>query len=380
MGPIYGVQFYPDLAPGVDPFFAVTGGCETLVCRLTTQGDEPVEVVRAFKDVDTGARLNSCAWTKDLATSHPLICVAGTPPKINVLDIVTGQVVKNINDLAVSPVSSDILASGSDDRSIRIWSLNDRHQTQPCALICAGQGHREAVLTIAFHASGRYLLSGGMDCTVNLWLLPELPNDTTGSERPRVLHYPHFSTSAIHSDYVDCVMFFHDLVLSKCAREGKIVLWRISGFDGALAPPSVDEAPVNLEHHGTQSAFGDGYERLLQFQVPNVDPFYRRFGLFHQPNKHAVLAMGNLDSAIFFWDFQRLVDQTASTDGSDMSDPFKELPAHKSVVIKGNGFLTRQIAWSVGGEWMVAVGDQGTIAIFGRWETKEHYVQDGAQF
>lgn len=215
-------------------------------------------------------------------------------------------------------------------------------------------------------------------------------------------------------------MFFHDLVLSKCAREGKIVLWRISGFDSSLAPPSMDGAPINLRHDETQSAFGSGYERLLQFQTPNVDPFYMRFGLFHQPNKHAVLAMGNLDSTIFFWDIQQLVDQSAHSEGSseskkrkrrrssterdntpstnidqqtslpsrsnkperihDISDPFKELPAHKSVVIRRKGLVTRQIAWSVGGEWMVAVGDQGLIAIFGRWETKDGYVQNGAQF
>lgn len=221
-------------------------------------------------------------------------------------------------------------------------------------------------------------------------------------------------------------MFFHDLILSKCAREGKIVLWRISGFDSGLAPPSMDEAPINLGRDETQSAFGSGYERLLQFRTGNVDPFYMRFGLFHQPNKHAVLAMGNLDSTIHFWDIQQLVDPFATSQGSseavkrkrrrssaerdntpstnvststtsgridrqvalrldkrkkthDISDPFKEVPAHKSVLLKRKAFVTRQIAWSVGGEWMVATGDQGMIAIFSRWETEESYVQHGAQ-
>lgn len=55
----------------------------------------------------------------------------------------------------------------------------------------------------AFHHTGRYLLSGGLDCIVNLWCLPQLPDRNSGSDRVTVLHYPHFSTSAVHSNFVD---------------------------------------------------------------------------------------------------------------------------------------------------------------------------------
>ena len=77
----------------------------------------------------------------------------------------------------------------------------------------------------AFHASGRYLLSAGIDCSVNLvrrlhldplfvgrrfvrrlreqWALPVLPNADTGTDHPTTIHFPHFSSSAVHSDYID---------------------------------------------------------------------------------------------------------------------------------------------------------------------------------
>jgi len=48
-------------------------------------------------------------------------------------------------------------------------------------------------------------------------------------------------------------------------------------------------------------------------------------------------------------------------------NPFgKPLKPHHEFTVPKIEFATRQVAWSVGGEWMVAVGDQGMIAVFGR--------------
>ena len=94
---------------------------------------------------------------------------------------------KPVNDLAVSSVTPHVLASGSEDYTVRIWCLDPKYEKQPCAVICAGglgEGHKEAVLTIvcrremlfypanaqiqAWHRTGRYLLSGGMDTVINM--------------------------------------------------------------------------------------------------------------------------------------------------------------------------------------------------------------------
>lgn len=56
---------------------------------------------------------------------------------------------QEIEDLAVSPVSPSILASASMDHSLRLWNLDPARKTHPCMLICAGEGHKEGVLTIA---------------------------------------------------------------------------------------------------------------------------------------------------------------------------------------------------------------------------------------
>lgn len=47
-------------------------------------------------------------------------------------------------------------------------------------------------------------------------------------------------------------------------------------------------------------------------------------------------------------------------------DPFRALSAHGSTVVPKINFAGRQVAWSVGGEWMVLVGDEGMIVLFSR--------------
>ncbi|KAI9839265.1 MAG: hypothetical protein M1819_003259 [Sarea resinae] len=431
----YAVQFYPYTAPGVDPVFAVVGERQVIICRPSSAKGKAPEVIRWFKDEDDirewfknekpedyakrgpdpgSPDLTSCVWSQDLETGDALICVAGGSPKIKVLNVRTGELKMTlighgheINDLVVSPSSPEIIASASVDHSIRLWTLNPAYQANPCLLICAGEGHKESVLKIAFHHSGRYLISGGMDYIISLWVLPELSSKQAGSDKKILLHYPHFSTSAIHSSFVDCVEFYGDMIISRSAQEDKIVLWKINGFSSDKPYPNPFDGPTSHDFEDTRSSFGDGYQRLLQFQASKTDPFYMRFGLLNQPGLHPILAMGNTNSRIYMWDLQRLEVWsknggvpwaaplrrsrkqqgpqreesftsntssgviTNSNDGPNtshnkkynISDPFGEIEPHTSATVPRVSFATRQIAWSVGGEWMVAVGDNGMIAI-----------------
>lgn len=60
----------------------------------------------------------------------------------------TDSVPQDINDLAISPLSPQTLASCSVDYSIRIWNLDPKHKKQPCAAILSGEGHRQPILAI----------------------------------------------------------------------------------------------------------------------------------------------------------------------------------------------------------------------------------------
>ena len=54
-----------------------------------------------------------------------------------------------IDDLATSPISPSILASASEDHSLRLWNLSSEHENEPCVAILAGEGgHKAGVLAV----------------------------------------------------------------------------------------------------------------------------------------------------------------------------------------------------------------------------------------
>lgn len=156
----------------------------------------------------------------------------------------------------------------------------------------------------AFHDSGRFILSGGMDNSVQLWCLPDLTNIKLDLDYPIVIHWPHFYTSSIHSNYVDSIAFYGDLIISKAAKEVKVVLWQILGFssENELANSVQRKAPTNHDKRDTRSAFGDGLERILQLSIPLTEPWYMRFGKSWTAGEPPLLAMGNDAARVYLWD------------------------------------------------------------------------------
>lgn len=216
--------------------------------------------------------------------------------------------------------------------------------------------------------------------------------------------------------------FYDDLIISRCANECKIVVWRIEDFDSSEEPPP--RAPTTHEFRPTRSAWGGGYQVLFQLDAPKTVPFYVRFGLCTAPSKRPVLAIGNNESKVYFWDLQMLEewnDRSANEEFRDrargrggrgrsrrgggraitkglrdstvtsssgqntlpteamvethlskaaqkykVDDPFRLLSSHAETTVPRVSFAARQVAWSVGGEWAVVVGDQGMIALLAR--------------
>lgn len=271
---------------------------------------------------------NSLAWARSPTTGKPWLCVAGAYPKhIKILDIETGETVrtlsghgKGVNDLAISPLSTSLLASCAEDTTVRLWSLEHAHEKNPCVALFAGEGHKWPVMAIQFHSNGRWLLSGGQDTAVCLWAVPtleELEANSAARHEPMTVYYPHFFTKELHSNYVDSLSFFGDLILSRSARDqnekskaNNIILWRIDGFDPNQPVPEEPAIPVHGQQ--TRSAFPHnsdghfrGFQRLLTLDMPHTDRIYHRFGMHNRTGQRPVLAMGNQISQMCFWDLQK---------------------------------------------------------------------------
>ena len=332
----FDAKFYPYARS--QQVFAAVGGSEILICRVSAEKASPLEIlltIRDFEDVPipnfNEPLLNSCTWSD--IDNVPLLAVGGWAGKVKVYNTINAKLEQTlighgseVNDLCTHPIYPYIIASGSADHSIRIWSLLPEHRKNPCLLILGhGQAHKEGILTCAFHQTGRYLISGGLDHMICVWTLPNLSLEETASwDETKVIHFPHFITQAVHGNFVDCVLFHGDLILSKAAEEDKIVLWMITGFSSALSPPTPETAPVTNVFRDTRSGFlanvqHDPYaadqevqpfQRLLSLSAPDSISFYMRFSILRPtpeyPNLHPMVAFMNTKTKLMVWDLKRL--------------------------------------------------------------------------
>lgn len=70
---------------------------------------------------------------------------------------------KGINDIDFSPINSDILASGSDDLTVRLWSIKKKK----CLKIL--KKHTYHVTSVKFTLRGNVLITGSADETITIW-------------------------------------------------------------------------------------------------------------------------------------------------------------------------------------------------------------------
>ena len=356
----YDVKFYPySGASNNEPIFAIVTQTKVYIGRVSAEDEAIITMLHELEDEQERRDrdswgLNSCAWCYT-AQQQPLLAVAGGSGQLKVLDAVSGQRVTTlvghghgtINDIATHPIYPWIVATASMDKSIRIWDLrrhNFRHES-PTIIICGqASGHSEGILTVSWHSTGRYLVTGGHDYKICIWTIPELADGSSfwleiapenrkrSSHEVKIIHFPHFTSSAIHHEFVDCAVFYGDLVLSKAAQENKIVLWKITGFDTRAPPPEPTTAPKTGEYLDTRNGFmrrvtnekngvevvelapdfqdQPPYQRLLEFDSPHSSSFYMRFALLLPspdfPELHPALVFGNTATEVRFWDLERL--------------------------------------------------------------------------
>jgi len=323
----------------------------------------------------------------DTQDGPPLLCLGGTRGIIKVIDTYRRSLVmtlsghgNDITDLKFSPTNEWLLLSTSKDESVRLWNVQ---RGVNVAVFTGHKGHRGQVLSVAWHLSGTYFASCGMDNMVKLWNVFDGENEKgrTGPVEtalrksfyvtPDACHghldeigkkeiwqtkkfdtifqqFPYFSTNKAHTNYVDCVQFVGNLILSKSV-DNKVVLWEPLVNKG--------EDNKNTAHTKTQQT-PSSILFLREYELENCDSWYIRFE--SQSPHHHLLALGNQIGEVKVWKI-----------GGDEEDRRKSQPCAKyfcNLTTSGwpggeaDGPSTvRMVAFNPHGTNLVAVKDDATV-------------------
>ncbi|RIB13866.1 WD40-repeat-containing domain protein [Gigaspora rosea] len=324
----YGVSFNP-YDPREESIFATVGGQSVIIAQFDNSKPVALEVLQTYIDENTEENFYCCAWSFDPISGAPWLAVTGAQGIIKIIDSSVGNVVRSlighgdeINEIKFHPRKPSLLFSASKDFSIRLWNVVT---CMPIAIFGGECGHREPVLSIDVHLSGDFLASSGMDHAVKIWSLctpvvknaiesslkpiqPSRPQQTSSSRQqtccrshgkppsPVFVHFPIYSTARLHNNYVDCVRWYGDLLLSRCAADATIILWKPN-----VELIATDNSNVTTIIVGGPSKQSSSYDIICEFEFDHCDIWFLRFGI--SPD-YQQLATGNQIGQIYLWNLQ----------------------------------------------------------------------------
>lgn len=301
--PIFGIAFNLYLEMTSDRrVFAVTGS--NRVSTYECMKDGHLQLLQSFDDPDKEEIFYCCVWTYDDVSFESVLVAAGARGIIRITNPAraTHKQLKghglSINDLKIHPLDPSLLLSVSKDHSLRLWNI----KTHTCIAIFGGvEGHRDEVLSADFHKQGKRIISCGMDHALKIWTLDNkivseaIENSHTynSSKSPKEFQtarvdFPAFTTRDIHRNYVDCVSWLGNFVLSKSC-ENKIVLWKPGKLDSEwediLPDNGVISDPKTTPIHN--------------FELSNSEIWFLRFSL---DRNQTTIALGNMIGKTYIWD------------------------------------------------------------------------------
>ena len=116
-----------------------------------------------LKDLNPQADPKTLVQSTKFTTSSPPTAPKTLNPTWNCVRTLTGHL-SSISSIAFSP-DGQTLASGSADRTIKIWNLNSRVPRYTLS------GHSSLIDAVAISSDGKILASGSWDYTIKIWNL-----------------------------------------------------------------------------------------------------------------------------------------------------------------------------------------------------------------
>lgn len=188
-----------------------------------------------------------CIYSVAVSLDSQKFASSGSESTINVRCLKQGYTIRNlgtssyghsgyIHSLAFSP-DSKLLASGSADRTVKIWDLETGEVVHTLT------GHSGCIWSLAISQNGKYLVSGSGDHTIKIW------NLTTGNL---------IRTLSGHSDSVSTISISSDSqIVASGSFDKTIRIWNLEDTT-SLEDSLLWESSKRQSHVGSVSINTDG--------------------------------------------------------------------------------------------------------------------------
>ncbi|OQV17678.1 putative Sperm-associated antigen 16 protein [Hypsibius exemplaris] len=284
-----------------------------------------------------------------------------------------------VNDMTINPFRHMVVTAGADGQW-RAWDV--KAMGKP---LFEGNGHNGSIYRTAYHPSGSFFATGGMDAVVNFW------STSDGSRRLKVKHLQPVTALSFHSS--------GDFMLTGC-NNGNLALWDLNSQ--RCLSHLCRWNSINRVHKGAIancqiipysnmciSASEDGDVRLWDLRTESNRIIMGQSQPIRNAkvalNGHIMVTSSKYDSEVKLWDLRKLGQLVSVANYSpqficdfnfDTSSHlvalalnngqvnFWDMKTGTSIVYPAHNSSTTVVTWDIWGEYMLSGDEQGNIFLW----------------
>ena len=175
-----------------------------------------------------------------------------------------------------------LIASGSEDKSIKIWCIPRQ------ILLLTLSGHTAAVRCLLYKSSGNILVSAGREGNVMLWDMENMSLIIT-LHSPLSTNYVSSSNNIFHYCPAD------EILIKGGENQNELIIWDLKTEKCRIARNLEQITLLDKQENGDMLLVSPGYIKISKLSIVNIGISPRDEGskILLKGNCHAILELGN---------------------------------------------------------------------------------------